>query len=68
MNNTFDLKPCPFCGGSASPYFDPEGVEDTMGRKWAYVITCNKCAASSGLCFSMEKAMEVWNRRARSDK
>lgn len=59
------LKPCPFCDGSASLHFDPEGVVDTMGRKWAYTITCNKCAASSGLCFSIEQASEAWNRRAK---
>ena len=58
------LKPCPFCGGNASLHFDPEGVKDTMGRKWAYTITCNRCAASSGLCFSMEQAVDAWNRRS----
>lgn len=58
------LKPCPFCGGEASYVFDPEGIKDTEGRMWAYQITCNKCCATAGLCFSQQMAAEAWNRRA----
>lgn len=58
-----ELKNCPFCGGNASHVYDPEGIEDTMGRKWAYTISCDRCAASTGLCFSREQATKTWNRR-----
>jgi Lar family restriction alleviation protein len=59
-----ELKPCPFCGGLASIYFDPEGTRDTVGRHWAYTVVCDRCCATSGLMFSKEMAAEVWNRRA----
>ena len=57
------LMPCPFCGGNASYVYDPFAVEDTMGRKWAYSVSCNWCAASTGLCYSRERSIEAWNRR-----
>lgn len=62
------LKPCPFCGGEASYSTDPEAVMDSVGRLWAYTVTCNKCAASSGLCFSIEQATKAWNRRENDEQ
>lgn len=56
------LKECPFCGGNASHVYDTEAAEDTMHRKWAYTIVCDRCAASTGLCFSREQAIKAWNR------
>lgn len=59
-----ELKKCPFCGGDAAISYDPDGVEDTMGHKWRWNVVCNRCAASTGLCHSEQKAKEAWNRRA----
>ena len=36
-----ELKPCPFCGGEAVISVDPDAVEDTQGRRWAYNAVCN---------------------------
>lgn len=58
-----ELMHCPFCGGDASYVYDPDAVEDTMGRKWAYTVVCNRCAASTGLCYSRERSIKAWNRR-----
>lgn len=49
-----ELKPCPFCGGTASKVFD---------KKWAYTVVCNRCAASTGLCWSEEQSIKMWNSR-----
>ena len=62
-----NLKPCPFCGSKASVNFDPDGIKDTEGRKWAYTVSCNKCCTTSGLCWSSNMAMEAWNRRANDE-
>ena len=58
------LKHCPFCGGEASYIFDPDGIEDVEGRKWAYQVTCNSCCATTGLSWSQRMVKEAWNRRA----
>ena len=57
------LKPCPFCGGRASINFDSEAIIDSKGRHWAYNVVCDKCCATSGLAYSIEMAIEIWNRR-----
>lgn len=59
-----ELKPCPFCGGKASHVYDPEGTIDTEKRPWRYTIVCDRCCASTGLCWSDEMAIKLWNRRA----
>lgn len=59
-----DLKPCPFCGGEAVISVDPDAVEDTQGRRWAYNAVCIRCCATSGLTYTPQKAKEAWNRRA----
>ena len=64
MSNNIELKPCPFCGGEAFLNFDPEAVEDTFGRKWAFNVFCGNCCATTGICWSKEQAIEAWNRRA----
>lgn len=35
-----ELKSCPFCGGEAVISVDPDAVEDTQGRRWAYNVPC----------------------------
>ena len=62
------LKPCPFCGGEASLSVDTEAVRDTENKLWAYQITCNKCCATTGLCWSEELAIKAWKRRAHEQK
>ena len=59
-----DLKPCPFCGGKARRVYEPEVIEEYTGKKWAYTVSCERCAASTGLCYTREQADEAWNRRA----
>lgn len=59
-----DLKPCPFCGGEAVISVDPDAVDDTQGRRWAYNAVCIRCCATSGLTYTPQKAKEAWNRRA----
>ena len=59
-----ELKPCPFCGGEAVISVDPDAVEDTQGRRWAYNAVCIRCCATSGLTYTSQKAKEAWNRRA----
>ena len=58
-----DLKPCPFCGGEAVISVDPDAVEDTQGRRWAYNAVCIRCCATSGLTYTPQNAKEAWNRR-----
>lgn len=58
-----ELKRCPFCGGMAHIKYDPDEVEEGSEKVWVYTVECGACAASSGLCYSKEQAIEVWNRR-----
>lgn len=58
-----DLKPCPFCGGYCSVKLDSEGTTDSLGKKWAYTVSCDKCCASTGVCWNRKIAIELWNRR-----
>lgn len=62
-----ELKPCPFCGGEPSVNFDPDGIKDTKGRKWAYTVSCDRCCARTGVCWSGEMAIKAWNRRANDE-
>lgn len=63
MENNRELKPCPFCGGKASKVFDPDGTEQADGKEWAYTVVCNRCCASTGLCWSEEQSIKAWNDR-----
>ena len=63
MNDTGKLLPCPFCGGTSSKVFDPDGTEQTDGKKWAYTVVCDSCCASTGLCWSEQQSIEAWNNR-----
>jgi Lar family restriction alleviation protein len=62
-----ELKLCPFCGGRASINFDSEAIIDSQGHHWAYNVVCDKCCATSGLAYSIEMAIEIWNRRVDND-
>jgi len=55
-----DLKPCPFCGGSAERIELED--EDNFGGS---VICCKQCGASSPVHFDRkENLYDSWNRRA----
>lgn len=53
MNNTEELKPCPFCGGEARI------VE--VGA--AHVVGCTNCAEKYWRYGGRSDAIEFWNRR-----
>lgn len=52
-----------FARGRASINFDSEAIIDSQGLHWAYNVVCDKCCATSGLAYSIEMAIEIWNRR-----
>ena len=64
MDDSDRLKPCPFCGGSASAGFIG-GDGDNAG---GHYIECDKCGASTNLRFSCGEdarplLIEQWNTR-----
>ena len=54
--NSFELRPCPFCGSAATLYGDPQEDGDC-------IVICNECGATSGYFYDREKAAGAWNRR-----
>ena len=56
-----ELKPCPFCGGSAIFYsYDP--FDGYQGNNTMYAVECTKCVATvKGI--TEEIAKSKWNRR-----
>ena len=68
MDDSDRLKPCPFCGGSASAGFIGGDGENAGG----HYISCDQCDASTGLRFSCGEdarpiLVEQWNKRPVSD-
>ena len=55
-----ELLPCPFCGGEAIAWSEPDNVEG----EYAYIIGCAKCDASIGFCETEAEAIKTWNTRA----
>lgn len=49
-----ELKPCPFCGSSASLWNDIR----------THFISCGGCSARGGSYGTTEEAIDAWNRRA----
>lgn len=63
-----ELKPCPFCGNSARVVVDPSATKDVKGRLWAFTVVCDKCCATSGLCFTSRMAVDSWNMRCKDGR
>lgn len=62
-----DLKPCPFCGGSAEIAYRSTILTTGQNKGLQYMyIHCTKCAARSGDFFWDERTemLKAWNRRA----
>lgn len=62
-----ELKPCPFCGGSAKIYASTTRIYPNHGKHYCY---CEKCLASGPSFSDLEddgssvfKAIEAWNKR-----
>ena len=55
-----ELKPCPFCGGKA---FAINNIP-TYGEEVMFYASCESCRVRTPLKWTIEKAIEVWNRRA----
>ena len=52
-----EIKPCPFCGGEA-------WMSNFAGSMDFYpTVECTTCGCNSGLCMTVDKAVERWNRR-----
>lgn len=58
-----ELKPCPFCGGTAEIRITVKNRIEEQRKDRAHLIMCRKCRASSGSEFDKDKAIEKWNRR-----
>lgn len=50
-----DLKLCPFCGSSANA-FSPHNSN-------FHHVECDECQARSEQCYTVEIAIEAWNKR-----
>lgn len=58
------LKPCPFCGGSAT--LISNGRPDSRRTGWK--VFCDDCGVATLLHTDKGKAVEDWNRRADDGK
>jgi hypothetical protein len=62
MSEEITLLECPHCdSGCVLEQPDPEIF------RWAVYCTNNYCACCTPLCTSPKKAVEVWNRRVKSE-
>ena len=53
-----DLKPCPFCAGSASVNYVP------FSRMYGeYRVICKQCGVMTEASTDKQEAMKMWNRR-----
>ena len=62
------IKPCPFCGGNAEEVFLKRkklfaSMRFPYNTHYVY-IRCKTCGATGKLCWTVENAIEAWNRRA----
>lgn len=63
-----ELKPCPFCGGEATPVYCENGSQYTsniMMINKRGTVKCKRCEIRLPRIYSrVSKAIEAWNRRA----
>ena len=62
------LRECPFCGGNAEEAFLKRkkllaSMRFPYSTHYVY-IRCKTCGATGKLCWTVENAIESWNRRA----
>ena len=62
-----ELKPCPFCGGEATPVYCNKGGVYTSNILYSTkrgTIKCKKCGIKLPHNYAkISRAIEVWNRR-----
>ena len=57
----YELKNCPFCGGDAEKRYL---MRKKLFASTHYVyVRCKVCGATSSVHFTIEDAIEAWNRR-----
>ena len=59
MEKLPDLKPCPFCGGSAGV-----GVQNTYADSYHWVA-CACCGIRTAHYSTLDKACSKWNKRVK---
>ena len=63
-----ELKPCPFCGGEATPVYCEYGDRYTSNVLYLSkrgTVKCKKCEVYLPRVYrTVSKAIEAWNRRA----
>ena len=68
MPKSFDLKPCPFCGGKNAVVTNVLEAEPEMAyyglTKDNWNVVCNDCYAVGGTRRTAQEAVDAWNRRA----
>lgn len=57
-----ELKPCPFCGGSARV------LELNGFYQHTHFVSCDTCNAAGDTRETEEAAIEAWNRRVTDDR
>lgn len=62
MSERESLKPCPFCGGEASLYFNPDQAPDGEWR-----VSCYACDVALTQWDTPNGAITAWNTRARPE-
>lgn len=66
-----ELKPCPFCGGEATPLYCEHGDRYTSNIYYPSkrgTIKCKSCEITLPRVYSkVSKAVEAWNRRVDND-
>lgn len=66
MNDTEELKPCPFCGGEAELInTDIAGIQGVCNP---ITVSCKNCRCNTDWFNNKNKAVSAWNIRKQEDK